>query len=232
LTTPAILSTEALFFLVKGALKAVCDRPGLTPEEKQSLLNQGWDVIMDYGPIDAQRAMLIGQSLVLNEMLAQAATDAIQSAVPPEASRAARANYASVYRAFHQNQTALARLQAKAEAAQKKPAKTEAQAETSDEAAPVDESPANAPHGPEAEPDHIPLAAQPAELSESVASGNIPAASAGQHHQHAGTGTVRAPEQPRAPDDFGEDIRHAPYHGSPSHQTRNNRADAPEFAEA
>jgi len=66
MTTPGLLSTEGLFFLVKGAIKAVSDRPGLTPEQKQTLVEQAWNVIVAYGPIDAQRAMLIGQSLVLS----------------------------------------------------------------------------------------------------------------------------------------------------------------------
>jgi hypothetical protein len=229
MTTPALLSTESVFFLVQGAITAVSDLPGLTPEQKQTLVEQAWDVILAYGPVDAQRAMLIGQSLMLNEMLAQAGTDAIRGGGHEDMSRAARASYASIYRAFHQNQTALAKLQAKAEAAETKPAKTEAPVATADEAAPVAEP---APHAPEADPDQIPEAAQPAELSVSAASSNNNAASAGQHHQRAPESTFRAPEQPGEQDDSGEEIPHAPGHDAPTPRARNGHVEAPELAEA
>jgi hypothetical protein len=235
MTTPGLLSTEGLFFLVKGAIKAVSDRPGLTPEQKQTLVEQAWNVIVAYGPIDTQRAMLIGQSLVLNEMLAQAATDAIQGGGLEDARRAARANYASVYRAFHQNQTALAKLQAKAEAtvAQKKTAKTEAPAAHADETAPEAEPPAGAPHAPETDLNQIPVAAQPAELSASDASNGIheTPAGAGRDHQ-ASASTVPVSDQLAALDAYDQDIPHAPRHGSPSPRTPNGRAETAEPAEA
>ena len=165
----------------------------------------------------------------------RAASDAIQGGGPADARRAARANYASVYRAFHQNQTALARLQAKAEAAvaQKKTAKTEAPAATTDEAAPEAEPPADAPHAPETDLNQSRAAAQPAELSASDASNGIHATPEGaRHDQQASASTVRISEQAGALDDYDEDVPQPPRHSPPFPPTPNGRAEPAELAEA
>lgn len=189
MSTPQLLSLKEIYFLVEGSLLAAADRPNLSKEQKDKRFAMGWQVIQSLGPLDAPRALLAGQGLALNEMLADASRDAIQAATE-ETRRAARANYAAVYRAFQQNTNALARMNANALAAERKEAKTEAPAAKSAVPAATTEPPGDPPPG-----------QPPADARTSaIAPGKDPEASGDSRETTVTTDGVRSQPQPAAAD--------------------------------
>jgi hypothetical protein len=226
LSTPALLSADNIFLLVQSAFKAICIRRNLTGERKEAFYRQAWEIVVGFGPVDATRAMLIGQGLMLNEMLADAASDAFE-AVNEDMKRLARASYATVYRAFHQNQTALTRLQAKAEAAASAPTAAKPKAPKAEPASSLepDTAAGHAVKGQTA------AQAQPEKASPSAEPAFDGATGKAAAQQTATQVSATQPKQDAAAQ-INKDAPQAPHRDPPDLRTQNHGAKAPELAEA
>ena len=72
---PAVASPAAI--LLDGIAAAIADRPQMTAERKATRIAEVWAVIDAFGPSDPLQIMLVGQTVMFNELLADGARDVL-----------------------------------------------------------------------------------------------------------------------------------------------------------
>jgi hypothetical protein len=115
LSTPHTATSPGAI-LIDGISAAVANRPGLTPERRQTRVNELWAVIDAFRPADPLQIMLVGQAVMFNELLADGARDAL-SGITDGLKLRAQSNLNGLNRSLHQNLNLFLRLRDTAEAA-------------------------------------------------------------------------------------------------------------------
>jgi hypothetical protein len=117
-SAPGLASANVTGVLMEGIVSALSERSHLTQTQRQARAGDVWGLISEFEPRDPLQIMLIGQSLMFNELTADAARDVLRGIADIAIKSRVRSNVIALNRTFVQNLSMFLRVQDKSVAAE------------------------------------------------------------------------------------------------------------------